>query len=190
MLRHAVSFPNLVEVEYCARFPWSGGRHPWLDAWVETHEAVIGVESKRFEPYRGRKDGSLSQAYDRSVWHDRMAPYELMRDKLRSGVERFEFLDAVQLIKYAFGLVTEGRRKEKRPCLVYLFAEPAELGGRPIDDTKKRNHRDEIARFTTLVSGAEVAFGATSYREWLDGWPDSDPELINHRDQIITRFQP
>ena len=24
-----------VEVEYCARFPWTGGKHPWLDAWVE-----------------------------------------------------------------------------------------------------------------------------------------------------------
>jgi hypothetical protein len=24
--------PELVDVEFCARFPWSGGRHPWLDA--------------------------------------------------------------------------------------------------------------------------------------------------------------
>src|SRR4051812_13649610 len=23
-----------VEVEFCARLPWSGGRHPWLDAAV------------------------------------------------------------------------------------------------------------------------------------------------------------
>src|ERR1700730_10027212 len=39
---------TLVEVEYCARFPWSGGTHPWLDALIETHDAMIGVESKRF----------------------------------------------------------------------------------------------------------------------------------------------
>src|SRR5687768_129276 len=25
-----------IEVEYCARFPWSGGRHPWLDAVIRT----------------------------------------------------------------------------------------------------------------------------------------------------------
>src|SRR5258708_5471340 len=44
------SRPTLVEVEYCARLPWSGGRHPWLDAWAEAPEVIIGIESKRFEP--------------------------------------------------------------------------------------------------------------------------------------------
>jgi hypothetical protein len=41
-----------VDVEYCARFPWRGGRHPWLDAVVETDTQLVGVESKRFEPMR------------------------------------------------------------------------------------------------------------------------------------------
>jgi hypothetical protein len=181
---------SLVEVEYCARFPWSGGRHPWLDAWIETHEAVVGVESKRFEPYRGGKKGALSEAYLRPVWHDRMVPYELLRDNLRSGDEDFDYLDAVQLVKHAFGLITEGRRKSKRPYLVYLFAEPAELGGRPISDEKRQAHRAEIDRFAAMVDGAEVAFGATSYREWLGSWPHSDEELIRHRLEIISRFQP
>ena len=40
--------PELVEVEYCARFPWSGGRHPWLDAFVETAGCIIGVEFEAF----------------------------------------------------------------------------------------------------------------------------------------------
>lgn len=47
--------PTYVDVEYCARFPWPAGRHPWLDAVVETTTHLIGVESKRFEPYRDRK---------------------------------------------------------------------------------------------------------------------------------------
>jgi hypothetical protein len=55
--------PTLVEIEYCARFPWRGGKHPWLDAWVETTETVTGVESKRFEPFRDRKIVNLSEAY-------------------------------------------------------------------------------------------------------------------------------
>lgn len=131
------SHADLVEVEYCARFPWSGGRHPWLDAWIETPQAVIGVESKRFEPYRGKKkDKPLSLAYNRPVWHDRMGAYETLRDGLRSGTVQFHLLDAVQLMKHALGMVTEGRRKSKRPCLVYLFAEPTELGGRLISDEK------------------------------------------------------
>jgi len=44
-------FPaTFVDVEYCARFPWTGGKHPWLDAVIETDQHLIGVESKRFEP--------------------------------------------------------------------------------------------------------------------------------------------
>jgi hypothetical protein len=190
MLRETISRPILVEVEYCARFPWSGGRHPWLDAFAETRESVVGIESKRFEPYRGRKDGSLSSTYDRPVWHDQMGPFELMRDKLRSGVEQFEFLDAVQLVKHAFGLVTEGRRKKKRPYLVYLFAEPTEYAGKPIGDDRKRTHREEIERFAGAIDGAEVGFGAISYREWLDCWSTLDPELASHRTAIIDHFRP
>ena len=41
-----------VEVERQMRFPWRGGCHPWLDAAVETPTCLIGVESKRFEPFR------------------------------------------------------------------------------------------------------------------------------------------
>jgi hypothetical protein len=190
MLGQITSRVNFVEIEYCARFPWRGGKHPWLDAIVETSKAIIGVESKRFEPYRDRKEATFSAAYNRTVWHDQMTPYETMRDRLRSRVERFECLDAVQLVKHAFGLVTEGRRKAKRPYLIYLFAEPTERAGKPIDDAHKRKHRDEIAHFAAAVNGAEVGFEATSYREWLDSWPALDLELMAHRAAILKRFQP
>jgi hypothetical protein len=179
-----------VEVEYCARFPWSGGRHPWLDAWVETPTAIIGVESKRFEPYRDRKEATFSSAYDRPVWHNRMAPYETLKDKLRSRTEQFLFLDAAQLVKHAFGLVTEGRRKAKTPHLVYLFAEPEDRGGSPIAGESKQRHRAEIAHFAEAAKGAEVQFGAISYRDWLESWPNSDPLLTAHRRAILQRFNP
>lgn len=60
--------PSSVEVEYCARFPWSGGRHPWLDAFIGTDAGVIGVESKRYEPFRDQKTVAFSSAYSRPVW--------------------------------------------------------------------------------------------------------------------------
>ena len=50
------------------RFPWRGGRHPVLDCLVTTPSAVVGIESKRFEPFRGRKESALSAAYWRPVW--------------------------------------------------------------------------------------------------------------------------
>jgi hypothetical protein len=181
---------TLVDIEYCARFPWSGGKHPWLDAWAETHTTIIGVESKRFEPYRDRKDSTFSNAYDRPIWHDQMGPYESLRDKLRSGSEKFQFLDAVQLVKHAFGLVTQARRLSKKPYLVYLFAEPKERAGRVIDDDSKQRHRAEIARFAEATKGAEVQFGSISYREWLETWSDSDLQLRCHRNAILDRFLP
>lgn len=179
-----------VDIEFCARFPWSGGKHPWLDAWVETPNAIIGVESKRFEPFRDRKNATFSTAYDRAVWHDQMAPFEVLRDKLRSRAEHFLFLDAVQLVKHAFGLVTEGRRRAKTPHLVYLFAEPEERAGIPITNESKQRHRSEIAHFAELVEGAEVKFRSMSYREWFATWPTSDPVLADHLRAIVERFAP
>ena len=118
------------------------------------------------------------------------APYEHVRDKLRSRAEHFDLLDAAQLVKHAFGLVTEGHRKAKQPYLVYLFAEPAEYAGHTIDDATRQSHRSEITRFAAAVKGAEVGFGAISYREWLDSWPDLDSELARHRAEILGQFQP
>lgn len=53
-----------VDVERQMRFLWSGGRHPWLDA---------GVESKRYEPFRDAKRAVLADAYDRDVWGERVS---------------------------------------------------------------------------------------------------------------------
>lgn len=177
-----------VEVEYCARFPWPGGRHPWLDAAIETETILIGVESKRYEPFRDRKTVSLSSAYDRPVWGRDMTPFERMRDALRVDPERFRFLDAAQLTKHAFGLVTDARRKRKRPHLHYLFAEPIERAGKPIGDELRALHRQEIAEFGAAVSGAEVGFSACSYREWLITWRGQN--LKEHAARVIEAFAP
>lgn len=179
-----------VDVEYCARFPWPGGRHPWLDAIVETANCLIGVESKRFEPYRDRKTVSLSEAYDRPVWGDNMRPFEAMRDQLRSGEEKFEFLDAAQLVKHAFGLVTDAGRRRKSAALVYLFAEPKALKGRLLEQDGFDRHRGEIARFAAAVSGAEVRFHANSYRDWLSTWGVASPDVAAHGSAVIDRYDP
>ncbi|WP_395707823.1 PGN_0703 family putative restriction endonuclease [Reyranella sp.] len=182
--------PLMVEVEYCARFPWSGGRHPWLDAVIETEHQLIGVESKRFEPFRGTKAPSLSDAYNRNVWGSKMGPFEVMRDALRAGREKFEFLDATQLIKHAFGLVTDGKRKQKTPMLLYIFAEPASLAAKPIPPTSFQQHRAEVQRFAEAVKDAEVGFHAISYREWLSSWPSPPDPVGIHAKAVMERFAP
>lgn len=169
------------------RFPWRGGRHPWLDAAVETSCHVIGVESKRFEPFRDAKTINLSDAYDRDVWGDRMTPFTAMRHRLRAGDGGYHHLDAAQLVKHAFGLVTEGRRLGKAPVLLYLYAEPTRRGDMPIPADAIERHRAEIADFAVAVADAEVRFATCSWREWLAGWTD---DARNHADALIARFRP
>ncbi|TXG84446.1 MAG: hypothetical protein E6R12_04515 [Sphingomonadales bacterium] len=182
--------PELVDIEFCARFPWSGGRHPWLDAVVQTPTTFIGVESKRFEPFRDAKTVNLSAAYDRPVWGENMQVFERMRDSLLVGAEAFVHLDAAQLVKHAFGLVTEGRRRNRRPVLFYLYAEPEARNGRPIPQDDIHRHRDEVARFAAAVAGDEVAFHSASYRDWIGGWHRSDDEVVAHGQAVLRAFAP
>jgi len=176
-----------VDVERQMRFPWRGGRHPWLDAAVETGTHLIGVESKRFEPFRDSKTVNLSDAYDRDVWGDGMVPFTAMRDALRRGDVAFTYLDGVQLVKHAFGLVTEGNRIGKLPVLLYLYAEPVMRGTIAITPEMLVQHRAEIAIFDSAVAGAAVRFAACSYREWFDGWT-GDPH--HHANALADSFQP
>ena len=176
-----------VDVERQMRFPWRGGRHPWLDAAVETATHLIGIESKRFEPFRDAKTVNLSDAYDRDVWGNGMAPFTAMRDALRSAHATFMHLDAAQLVKHAFGLVTEGRRIGKAPMLLYLYAEPATRGGSAIAAETLVLHRAEVARFAAAVAGAAVQFDACSWREWLACWSG---DARAHADALVERFQP
>ncbi len=174
-----------VEVEYCVRFPWSGGRHPWLDASVETDTHIIGVESKRHEPFRDSKSAKLSDAYDRPVWGKRMGPFEALCKKLRARTKIFAHLDAAQLVKHAFGLVTEARRKKpKQAILVYLYAEPARWPAEAI-----ARHRDEVAQFASDVSGASVLFRSVRWRDWIATWTAiHDATVAAHGKRLLERF--
>ncbi len=179
--------PTMIDVEFCARFPWSGGRHPWLDAVVETDTHLIGVESKRFETFRDLKQAKLSSAYDRPVWGDGMRGFQAMRDCLRAEPCRFRHLDAAQLVKHALGLATEGRRRGRLPVLFYIFAEPGTRGTKPIPRADHDRHRMEIEAFAAAVAGDEVTFRAASYAEWLATWPAAGP-VADHAAALADVF--
>jgi hypothetical protein len=183
----AIGQAERIEIEFCARFPWSGGKHPWLDAAVISATHLVGIESKRFEPFRDAKAASFSAAYNRPVWGDQMQRYGAVRDALRLGVLRYRHLDATQLVKHAYGLVTEGRRIGRKPMLFYLFAEPMARGDQTIAAEDHKRHRDEITNFAARVAGDEVSFGSASYREWLRGAVGS---AANHAAALIARFNP
>lgn len=180
---------EVVALEAQMRFPWRGGLHPWLDVGVETAEHVIGIESKRYEPFRDHKTAAFSDAYARPVWGESMGPFEAMRDALSAG-RRFAFLDAAQLVKHAFGLRTEGQRTGRKAVLVYLYAEPRAFpDGRAIPPAAIQAHRDEVASFAADVSSAvcDVTFCSLAYGELLQHWA-RQPRLASHADALAARF--
>jgi Restriction Endonuclease associating with ARP len=178
-----------VDVEEEMRFPWRGGRHPWLDAIVETERHLIGVESKRFEPFRGSKAGTFSDVYWRASWGSEMYPYEQIRDKLREGSITFRHLDAAQLIKHAFGLMTQGKKREMVPVLYYIYAEPRHAPGWSIKEEAFGRHREEIEKFAHAVQGAAVRFASSTYCDWLYGF-QNDSALAAHGEAVTMQFQP
>ncbi len=183
--------PTRIGLEECARFPWSGGRHPWLDVLVETASHLIGVESKRYEPFRTKKPGAFSEAYWRPVWGDRMRPLEAMRDALRDRPSMFTHLDAAQLVKHAFGLRTLTNRDAggRRPLLVYLYAEPAAWpeGRVIIEPEALARHAGEVRIFADAVAGAEVEFAATTYRQFLGTMARSEVEDVRQHASAVMR---
>jgi hypothetical protein len=179
-----------VEVEAEMRFPWAGGRHPWLDAVIETSGSLIGVESKRYEPFRPAKANSFADGFDRPVWGEGMERYSSLRRTLVNGAKRFDALDAVELIKNAYGLRTQAQALGKRPVLIYLYAEPAEwANGRAVDADRIALHRADIARFAGIVAGDEVSFGALTWAELLAIWAGSSASAA-HAARMQERFGP
>ncbi|MCY4385517.1 MAG: hypothetical protein OXC18_00295 [Desulfurellaceae bacterium] len=187
-----------LSLEATVRFPWSGGRHPVLDCLVTTPSALIGIESKRFEPFRGKKPASFSDAYWRPCWGGRMKGYEAVRDKLQKNGCLYACLDSAQLVKHAFALRTAVNRQRGEHCgltpiLFYLYAEPAAWpkDGKPISTSEKAGHREEIECFARDVTGDEVIFIACSYQRLLEDWTrKGDAEIRTHADAISHHFSP
>ena len=183
-----------VRLEAILRFPWCGGRHPCLDALVETPTALIGVESKRYEPFRAKAHLAWPEAYWRPVWGNGMAGFEALRDDLREGVGAFACLDAPQLLKHAFALRTAVHRDERflglQPALLYLYAEPKRWpDGRAVSRADIKEHRAEVDRFAEAVTGDEVVFRACSYCELLAAWAAGSHHFTRaHAGAIATRF--
>jgi hypothetical protein len=178
-------------IEACVRFPWAGGRHPWLDALIETETRLIGVESKRYEPYRAHNAGSFSDAYQRDEWGLGMKPFEAVRDGLHDGGMYFKRLDAAQLVKHALGLRTEAHRRGKAAALLYLYAEP-ELwfNKQPVDPHALEEHAREARHFARLVEEAEVEFRLCTYKELLAAFKASgNTEVERHATEVAKVFR-
>ena len=186
-----------IDLEATIRFPWVGGRHPVLDCVVTTSSALIGIESKRFEPYRIKSPSRLRDAYWRPVWGERMKGYESVRDGLRDDPDRYSRLDAAQLFKHAFALRSAVHHwcecEGLTPYLFYIFAEPEiwPRNGKPVDPEVKSRHLQEVEQFGAAVAGDEVRFVACTYRQLLRTWSnDAEGSIRAHANAIADKFLP
>ena len=124
-----------------------------------------------------------------------MKGYEGIRDNLRDNPSEYVRLDAAQLFKHAFALRTEAVRRRKRkpkPILFYLYAEPERWpDGKPVDETAKVRHRDEIETFRATVADDEVVFLSCPYRRLLSVWKEhGDDRIRAHAEAVMHRFSP
>jgi hypothetical protein len=186
-------WPNMspfheVRLEAEMRFPWRGGKHPWLDVAAKSIDSLVGVEAKRFEPFEGRKKVNFVDTYWRDVWGDNLVGYQAMRDGLKAGEIKFKYLGAAQLVKHAFGLRSQANKRGLIPYLLYLYAEPtAYPNGRFIAAADNAAHREEIRQFAAAVKGDEVRFMSMSYDELLTACEKYEG-LRFHASQIRQHF--
>ena len=185
-----MGLPVALEIEAEMRFPWSGGRHPWLDAAITTETTLVGVESKRYEPFRPGKASSFSEAFDSRDWGKGMARYTAMRRALTEGRQSYRCLDAVQLVKHAYGLRTQSVKRGLGAVLVYLHAAPATwANGKPVSPEAIARHEAEITDFARAVKGDDVSFVALRWSDLLADWAKV-PALAAHATAISARFGP
>jgi hypothetical protein len=107
---------------------------------------------------------SLSVSHGHSAWFEQML-------QLRRESGRYQFLDAAQLIKHAFGLMNKYRMHVV--SLVYVYWEPRN----EIDWPECKQHRAEACDLATKVNGSSVRLVCLSYRDlWAEldqcGFPD------------------
>ncbi len=177
-----------VTLEAEMRFPWTGGRHPWLDVGIETDTTLIGIESKRYEPFRPAKATGFAEVYDKPVWGEKMGRFTALRDALVAGDQSFAALDAVQLIKHAYGIYTRSQKRALGAVLVYLYAEPAVwANGKPVDPARIALHRREVAAFGRAVAGDSVVFVPIRWADLLEQWAGV-PALKSHVRALRERF--
>lgn len=181
--------PQSLAIETQMRFPWRGGEHPWLDAAIETPTTLVGIESKRYEPFRPRKNSAFSDAYFRPVWGQGMQRWTDLRDALHSQTLTYRHLDAVQLVKHALGLATQIEKQGKGAVLVYLHAAPSHWAssGKPLDSAAILRHRSEIDDFATRIKGARVTFAALAWQNLIGQW-EANPDLAPHAAQLQKAF--
>lgn len=182
--------PEQVDLAAEMRFPWRGGRHPWSDVAIATPTSLVAITARRYEPFRPAKANSFSEPYESGDWGEGMARFDALRMSLTQGKLTYRHLDAVQLVKQAYGLRTQAHRRGRGAVLVYLHAEPATwANGKPVDPAAIARHSAEVDDFARRIKGCDVAFARLRWADLVAQWAGT-PALAPHATALQHRFGP
>jgi hypothetical protein len=169
-----MGLPETVELGVEMQLPMRGTRHPRLDAVVITPTTLVGIASKRYQPFRPAKSVAFTEPFDSRDWGPGMARYGTLRKALTAGQQTYRHLDAVTLVKQAYALRTQSLKRARGAVLVYLHAEPQSWGnGKPMDPAAIKRHRTEVASFARAVKGDDVTFVALTWAGLLAQWENA-----------------
>ncbi|AWB49413.1 hypothetical protein HYN69_13715 [Gemmobacter aquarius] len=185
-----MSRPEQVALSVEMHFPWRGGRHPWCDVALTSATSFVGICARRYEPFRPAKANRFAEPFDSLDWGEGMARFEALRAALTRGALTYRHLDAVQLVKLAYGLRTQAHKRARGAVLVYLHAAPATwASGKPVDPASIARHGAEVEDLARRIKGQDVAFVPLRWSDLLAQWA-ATPALAPHAKALQTRFGP
>lgn len=153
---------------------------PHLDAVAVAKDRLVAIESKCLE-YFTPKAAEFSVDY-RTLAKCRATPWYDEMERLRSSPLDYQCLDAAQLIKHAFGLINSA---PDAATLLYLFWEPEDASYHAMF----AEHRQDIAQFSSRVTGGGPEFRAMSYLELWASWRDSPQQFLRvHAERLFERY--
>lgn len=160
-----------LEFEHIAKTAIPGAKkHPNIDVWLENDDTILAIECKFCEFLSKREEkASLNPSYKRFATEQKMhSPWVEAIDVVtnKNGISKYQFFDAVQIIRHYFGLVNSGQ-KEKH--LLYLYWHPDNedwMDIHPYD-----THLKELREFSEIVLKAtDVLFHYMGINELWEHW--------------------
>lgn len=175
-----MGLPETVALGVEMQLPMRSVRHPRFDALVTTPTTLVGIVSRRYQPFRPAKAVAFTEPFDARDWGPGMARFGAMRQALTSGRQTFRHLDAVTLVKQAYALRTQALKQARGAVLVYLHAAPAHwASGKPVDPKAITRHQAEVADFARAVKGDDVTFVPLRWVDLLTQWSQT-PAIAAH----------
>lgn len=164
-------------------------KHPNLDVWLESDDAILAIECKFCEFLTERTEKTnLHHAYKRlaasmnqnSSW---IKAIDLITDN--NGECKYQNFDAVQIIRHYFGVLNSGQ-KEKH--LLYLYWHPDNEDWMDINPFVM--HMKELKEFSELVSqAADVHFHYISINELWEQWAQIESPIVSkHANAIKHKY--